>query len=234
MAGVLMGVGEHAGVGFVSAIWATALELAPDGDFSGAVGDAGVLVSGAGGIPPGCSADAGGVVLILQRVGLVATVPTLRVRGLDRYAAAWRKNRKSRGHPSGPAEKTPPKTETKTETEKLKSIAGKKPPAPPRAPKETDPRHRPLVEALVAHCPGYAFSGRDAKSVSALLALGDSGEVVSRWRRALSRSGYPTVRTLPELVTHWNHFATETAPNEKPKPFDVLTQHHETRTVDDF
>lgn len=128
MAGVLMGIGEHAGVGFVADLWLTALELAPDGDFTGTVADPSVLVSGAGGIPPGCPADAGGVVSILQRVGLVATVPNLRVRGLDRYRSAWLKNSKSRGRP--PETEAEPKRKTETETEKIKSLVTEVAPSP--------------------------------------------------------------------------------------------------------
>ena len=57
--------------------------------------------------------------------------------------------------------------------------------------------------------------GRDAANVSALLALatqsvGEEGaptEVVARWRRALEATGWPTVRSLSALRTHWGHFA---------------------------
>ena len=136
MGGVLMGIGEHAGVGFVAAIWSAALELAADGDFSGAVEDPGVLVAGAGGVPPGCPADAGGVVLILQRVGLVATHPKLRVRGLDRYRSAWLKNRKRHDHPPGLPPEPPANPERKTETKtEIKKEASAPPEAsPPKKP----------------------------------------------------------------------------------------------------
>lgn len=215
--GRLYGIGEDAGVGVVMRLWAWALELSPDGDFSGTVTDARGLAAGCGLDP----SDSARVVSELQRVGLVATAPTLRVRGLDRYAPAWRKNRKPHGTSAGsdanqrgftekPKRKT--ETDTKTETETPQKLAGKKPPAPPKPPKPVeppDPRHAPLVKALVDAAPGYAFAGgRDAKAVSALLTLGEPDEVVRRWLRAWGRTGYPTVRTLSELVTHWNHFAT--------------------------
>ena len=75
------------------------------------------------------------------------------------------------------------------------------------APKETDPRHQPLVAALVNACPGYEFDGGlDAKAVENLLKKADSPEVLARWKKALAHQGYPTVRRLTELNTHWNHF----------------------------
>lgn len=80
-------------------------------------------------------------------------------------------------------------------------------------PKATpDARHAPLVAALVAA--GASFESRNARDVTRLLALatqavghdGAHEEVLARWRRALGRSGYPTVRALNELATHWGHF----------------------------
>lgn len=110
-------------------------------------------------------------------------------------------------------------------------VAGKKPPAnqdedhsqgeghsqeqkPEPAKKAPDPRHAPLVASLTeiaqAAVPGWRFrGGRDAKHVTQLLALGEPAEVEARWRRALARDSYPRVRTLSELVQHWNHFATD-------------------------
>lgn len=117
--GQLVGVGADAGVGFVSRLWRAALDLAPPGDFSGRFEDAALLVAHAGGSPPGCRTDAAGVVMELQRVGLVATTPSLRVRGLDRYASTWKKNNKhlnSGGTPA--ASEADAKRKTETETEK--------------------------------------------------------------------------------------------------------------------
>lgn len=76
----------------------------------------------------------------------------------------------------------------------------------------TDARHAPLVAALVAA--GASFESRNARDVTRLLALATQAvghdaaheEVLARWRRALGRSGYPTVRALGELATHWGHF----------------------------
>lgn len=87
---------------------------------------------------------------------------------------------------------------------------------------ETDPRHAPLVAALVEACPGYAFDGgRDAAAVKKLLSLAEPEEVLRRWRRALTLEEYPKVRAIHELATHWNHFAGNglTAAGERPYEF---------------
>lgn len=81
----------------------------------------------------------------------------------------------------------------------------------PKAEKPADPRHAPLVDQLVVASPGYGFAARDARAVSDLLIKGEPEEILTRWKRALGRSGYPVVRTLPELATHWQHFATDAA-----------------------
>lgn len=90
-----------------------------------------------------------------------------------------------------------------------------KPKTPPKSRvTPPDPRHAPLVKALMEASPGYAFRGRDAGAVTDLLALADAikappREAVTRWQRALRRNDFPKVRTLSELVTHWEHFATD-------------------------
>jgi hypothetical protein len=94
--------------------------------------------------------------------------------------------------------------------------------------KATDPRHAPLVKTL---CDAfqlelggpYGFTPRDAREVSNLLALGEPGEVEARWRRALRHTGFPTVRTLGELVALWNHWGQPTPsmpiePDAPPSP----------------
>ncbi len=81
--------------------------------------------------------------------------------------------------------------------------------------KPTDPRHTPLVAELVAAFTelrgvSYPFTGRDAKAVTNLLATGhEPAAIVAAWRRALRHSGFPTVATLSELVTHLAHFLGE-------------------------
>ena len=83
------------------------------------------------------------------------------------------------------------------------------------------PRHPGLV-ALVTDTfrditgTAYGFRGVDARKVSDLIALGDDAEVVSRWKRALTHQGFPTVRSLSDLVVHWNRFGGS-APVARPK-----------------
>lgn len=94
--------------------------------------------------------------------------------------------------------------------------AGK--PQKPKREQPTDPRHRPLVKALCDAAPGYAqgFDGRDAKAVTSLLAKGDEAEILRRWKFARGRDDFPRVRSLPELVTHWHHFAADAPAANKP------------------
>jgi hypothetical protein len=67
------------------------------------------------------------------------------------------------------------------------------------------------VDRCVQASPGYAFSGRDAKALKVCLehSKGDHEDVVVRWCRALTRTGYPLVRTLAELAANWNHFGAD-------------------------
>lgn len=96
------------------------------------------------------------------------------------------------------------------------------PKAPPKAKRKLpaakplgDSRHQPLVDTLFAA--GWSLGrGRGAKAVKDLLGLADEreatrgaaapGEVARRAALARARSGFPSVRSLWELVTHWAHF----------------------------
>ena len=86
--------------------------------------------------------------------------------------------------------------------------------ARPKREKAPDARHAPTIKALT-DAGATIDGGRDAANVTALLALATqqvgpdsaSAEVVERWRRAVAHEGYPAVRTLQELRTHWGHFA---------------------------
>ncbi len=98
----------------------------------------------------------------------------------------------------------------------LKDLRAKKPPAVPKFKKPVDPRHAPLVKALVEAVPGYGFEDRDAAAVTRLLAKGDPGEVLLRWRRANARSDFPKTRTLSELATNWAHFAADSTKGHDP------------------
>lgn len=104
------------------------------------------------------------------------------------------------------------------------------------AKKPPNPRHAPLVARLDAAARrvlgSYAFTPRDAKAASELLHKGTDEEVEARLVKAFAAGGYPLVRTIHELNTHWNHFATDKptggfqrprhpgAPVE-PKPFNT-------------
>jgi hypothetical protein len=137
--GQLVGIGADAGVGFVGRLWRAALDLAPPGDFSGRFEDPAVLVAHAGGFPPGFPAEPARVVTELQRVGLVATTPFLRVRGLDRYEPTWRKNNKlpkSGSHPAETGGKPARKTETETEKKEDAGAPAAKTPRKPSAAQE--------------------------------------------------------------------------------------------------
>lgn len=81
-------VSDAEGIGIGVCVWQYALEIAPEGDFRGFVPDPGILAAEVG----WPIEDAPRLISCLQRVGIVATEPTLRVRGLDRYIRAWEKN----------------------------------------------------------------------------------------------------------------------------------------------
>lgn len=134
----------------------------------------------------------------------------------------------SSGSTSGSAPALSPSTQHRIPPLSSKEEA---PPKPPKRRKlriddpdeQPDPRHAPLVKALVDAFPGYAFDGgRDAKAVSDLLERGAPTEVEARWRRALAHSGFPKVRTLSELRQHWNHFGPDpaAAPARSRRPWD--------------
>lgn len=112
-------------------------------------------------------------------------------------------------------------------------FAGAAEAAPPKPKKQRppDPRHAPMVKALCDAAPGYAtaFDGRDAKAVTDLLAKGSDDEILRRWKAARSRDDFPRVRSLPELVTHWHHFAADAPvpirrnePQPTPEPAAVV------------
>lgn len=136
--GRLLGVHELHGVGLAITLWTWALEMSPEGDFTGNVPGDPELIAAALSWPIG---DAPRLIAQLQRVGLIATAPELRVRGLDRYRRAWEKNQRRnlgnkpeqhKGATSGvrvpvtganPAPVAPePARKTETETEKLKTF----------------------------------------------------------------------------------------------------------------
>jgi hypothetical protein len=84
----LLGVPAAQGIGIGVLVWQYALEVAPEGDFRGFVPDPGILAVEVG----WPEKDAANLITQLQRVGMVATTPSIRVRGLNRYVRAWEKN----------------------------------------------------------------------------------------------------------------------------------------------
>lgn len=100
------------------------------------------------------------------------------------------------------------------------------------APGPPDPRHAPLVVAmgeafLEAKGHTWVFDGREAKAVTALLALGAPEEVLRRWRRALRHVGYPKVSAPSELAPAkaWNAFGADAGPPRGPaEPSDWSAQ----------
>jgi hypothetical protein len=135
MLGRLLGIGPDAGIGITMRLWRWALELSPDGDFTGGTFEPRVVAAAIG-----WDHDVERLVLELSVVGLIERIPgtprvpvsagLVRIRGLDRYKRAWEKNQKRR-----PAQKAPVtgtsraglepeparKTETETETENLEA-----------------------------------------------------------------------------------------------------------------
>jgi hypothetical protein len=115
------------------------------------------------------------------------------------------------GSPSLPAPIPPPPISSPSPSfspsAKVSKASGAKPERP------TDPRHAPLVKALVEI--GYPFhGGKDAKAVSALLAIADQQpntrgdaavrEVVSRARIGWAQRGaYYGSASLSELLSKW-------------------------------
>lgn len=128
--GRMLGVHELQGVGIAIALWHAAVEFSRDGDFSGEVPSPEFLAAACGWPID----DAARLVKALQQVGIIATHPALRVRGLDRYRATWLRNHnfhrnstKGRGRHAVTDAKTT-QTETKDEDEDEDE---EKKPAPP-------------------------------------------------------------------------------------------------------
>lgn len=128
----LLAIPEAQGIGIGVSLWQWALEMAPDGDFAGLVPDSGVLAAAVGWSVP----DSGRLITELQRVGIVATAPALRVRGLDRYRRAWEKNTRGKrktpkrvealpevgANPAPVAPVSAPQTQTQTQTDIEKNV----------------------------------------------------------------------------------------------------------------
>ncbi len=219
-------VPEAQGIGIGMMLWEYALEISPDGDFTGNVPDTDSLAVAV--MWP--VEDAARLVTEMQRVGMLATHPRLRVRGLDRYRSAWEKNRRKYGKHADSGHAFPGsalvsdgsarKTETETETDKKQLPfpgadapgSGGRPKPKAKTDKPTDPRHAPLIKALtetfvaIKGVP-YPFSGgRDAKAVAGLLAKAEPDVINHAWARALREATHPPIACIHELEPKLAHF----------------------------
>ena len=76
----------------------------------------------------------------------------------------------------------------------------------------------------------YGFAGaKDGQALKRLLALGGHDEIDAAWRRALQSKSFPTVRTIAELSSAWNHYAIDGP--VRPRPKSVEEQEAEYRKI---
>ncbi len=118
------------------------------------------------------------------------------------------------GAPIEPIEPIEPPAEGSSEP----APPASEPPSPRRLKGSGDPRHAPVVAMLVrvyeqVKGTSYGFQGvKDAKAVSALLALGTDEEIEIRWRRSLARAPtWPGVATIAALPSRWNELTNGAA-----------------------
>lgn len=146
MLGRLLRVPESQGIGLAVEFWRYALEIAPEGDFTGRLPDAESIAAAIGWDP----ADTARLTTELQRVGFLEVLDGHRARGLDRYRRAWEKNRR-KGHGQDQ-----PKPQTSENTEPPARV----PPVPrdnPARKTETEKKEDVrAVPALVASPPPVA------------------------------------------------------------------------------
>ncbi len=137
----------------------------------------------------------------------------------------------TRGHASSRGV-TPRVEESRREEsreELLPGIAHAQPaPVKPKKREPTgDSRHGPLSAALVGL--GWPHhGGRTAKALKELIALADQSpatagdkalaEVLRRAAKAKASTGFPQVREIHELATHWGHFAAPATEQRGPLP----------------
>lgn len=191
----------------------------------------------------------------------------IRVLHLEPYAKAWEQNAKSKermrslrersANTGARTAKFDGQTQTQTQTQKagaedlFPAVASA--PQVPRASrksrtspdKPTDPRHAPLVKALVEEI-GFPFDGgKDGAHVKALLALADQQEatrggsagleVLRRARIAWSQfPGFHSARTLSGLRSKWGEFAQADSGRgpAPPSNFDAPSKHVEPAWLD--
>lgn len=114
-----------------------------------------------------------------------------------------------------------------------------KSPKPPKAEKPPDPRHRPLLEAMVVIFgelrgqPPGAVNGAWAKGVAELLAISEPYEVVRRWRLGLPGK-FPSVNSPLDLSRHWDHWTGERADPQRVDPNGGILRHAATPAAEPF
>lgn len=212
-----LGIPESQGVGIGIMLWEYALEISADGDFTGIIPD-GESLAIAVQWPVN---DADRLLKALQCESLVATTPSLRCCGLDRYKSAWEKNQRRNGKPTDSRESIPatgrnrpvppgnrdkPRgTGEKTETETEKKASA---PAKPTQARDSD---RLCADFLEVVGPAYAWQGaKDGTALAHLLTLTTIDEVSRRWRLGLKApaADWASCRTVAQLRSKWNDLAT--------------------------
>jgi hypothetical protein len=235
-----LSIGGPHGVGIMLAVWRWAFKSAPDGDFSGRNVDEESLIAAAEWPAPDAprlirALQAAGFVATAPELR-VRGLDRYRATWLKNRRNGHGEDNQPESHePPPPPARVPPlpreeparqtQTQTQTQNDTPEDPPRKKRAADPDEKARSDPRHTPMVKALCdAHLDemGYEYTfgsktdksigGRNAKAVTALLGMGLEPTIVSAWRRALKHVGFPTVRTLPELVTHWSHFVGPAPP----------------------
>lgn len=214
----LLGIPETQGIGLGVALWQYALESAADGDFAGLVPDSGILAAVVG----WDIADGARLIESFQRVGLVATEPRLRVRGLDRYRRAWEKNTRKKAKPADSGGRVPetganhpppaPVSARQTQTQ-----IEKKQPAPASRSRDSDLLVLDFKAIIGAD---YFWQGaKDGVALARLLKAATLDEVRRRWILGLRapESAWASCRTVAQLASKWNDLAAAKPDTSIPK-----------------
>lgn len=234
--GAILGCGRHQAISMMLDLWTWALSLESAGKATGLVEGKRAADRIAGAVEWGH--DAANLVDAMVDVGLLERAEDgFRVRGLDRYdaaferqqhqrerKAAWRasKSKMSRGQDGdkrgtkqgqdGDKRRNVPDVpsidvDVDVDVEKLETT-------PPYA--RTRANGAPLVDRLseaFQEMRGVSYSSsfedEQAAKRALQLAQGNEDEIIRRWRNALARTRYPQCDGVKDLVRHWNAYATE-------------------------
>lgn len=225
MLGALLGTSRREAFGMICDLWAWAVDLGPAGEApSGKLESPMCLMMLAGALEwksaPERLAEA------FAAVGLLDLGPSwLRVRGLDRYGAAferaaaerarkakWREARDAARTSAGQAQDGAAKKQKQTQTQTQKH----------RKPKESGAAcatlpvgkvpdgFRALQDALCGVFTAqlgrkYAWSGaKDTAALKRLMGIATAERILQCWRVAIQNSGWPSVSTVAQLSAMWN------------------------------